>query len=226
MLSSRWFSPVLLVTIVILLLVLIVSLVIVLPSAKRRAGQAGPERFGMSEEQYREFSASAQRFGMSPEGLKNWIDQTIGTPLLYDRKRKLVVSWQASADGSAKTIHIVPVPNPAGPDPAQIRYELGEDEGESMVVYSGSLLPSDNPRGAFWRDLNADGVFDQLLIAPERNELLKLDRGMHVLLDGRWARAERGEKMPPDTVMVGGTLYRFDGTAGRWLPEQEPQRQD
>lgn len=200
-----------------LLPTLILSMVIVLLAAQRAATRAGPERYGMTGEQYRKFTADAQRFGLTPEGLKKFIDQTIGTPLLYDPKRNLVVSYQAAPDGAAKTIHIVPVPNPAGGELASVRYELADHEGESRVTYSGSLLPSDNPRSVYWHDLNADGVFDQMLIPAKHHELLKLDQGIYVLLDGKWTAAERDEKMARDTVKVGGILHRFDRTAGRWI---------
>jgi hypothetical protein len=103
----------------VLLPILIVSIIVVPLVAQRAATQSAPERYRMTEEQYRKFTAEAQRFGLSPEGLKKFIDQTIGTPLLYDPKRNLVVSWQAAPDGAAKTIHIVPVPNPAGGEPPQ-----------------------------------------------------------------------------------------------------------
>jgi hypothetical protein len=63
-------------------------------------------------------------------------------------------------------------------------------------------------------------VFDQLLIPAKHHELLKLDQGMYVLLDGKWAAAERDETMPRDTVKVGGTLHRFNRTGGHWIAEQ------
>jgi hypothetical protein len=88
----------------VLLPILIVSIIVVPLVAQRAATQSAPERYRMTEEQYRKFTAEAQRFGLSPEGLKKFIDQTIGTPLLYDPKRNLVVSWQAAPDGAAKTI--------------------------------------------------------------------------------------------------------------------------
>ena len=206
----------------VLAFVVLFSLASLFIASGRGLAQAEPERFGMTEEQYREFSEQAKRFGLTPEGLKKWVDAEIGTPLMYDKKHKVAVGVKLAPDGSARAINIFA--DDKGDETIAFTYELGDEARNSHVTYSGAIGAPDanDPRGVYWRDLNADGVFDKILIPGAHNELLNLGRGMHILLDGTWTRAQGGKDLPPDTVKVGAIFYRFDRAKGRWLNAQDP----
>ena len=159
---------------------------------------------------------TAAKFGMTVEQCKQMVAKTLGEVLLYDRKTKLVVSWQANPDKSAHIIHIAP--DPLGREKASVRYQLGDDKMAGRVTYMGALpRTADDRRAVIWQDLNADGIFDLLMIPVDHNELLNLDRGGYILLDGKWTAAVNDKGKPDHGMKVGNLSYRFDAATGRWV---------
>ena len=131
--------------------------------------------------------SQAQTAPMTP-GMQQYVDRELGKQLLYDAKHKLVVSCQFNTDGSARVVHIAP--DPLGTESVGIDYQLSDGPKPGVVSYLGPLpTGSDNQRSVCWVDLNGDGAFDKLYVRSDHNELLNLDRGVYILLDGKWAKA-------------------------------------
>lgn len=199
-----------------LIVVCVAMPVAIVVTSRIAASQSTQEdRLGMSEEEYRQFANEAKRFGMTPAAFRRWVDDTVGTPVLWEDKRKVVVAYQRAPDGTPKTIQVLS--HPEGDELVAFRYDLGGGKGESSVEYGTMPGPGrDGRRDVAWHDLNADGTFDRLFVLTEHHELLELDRGMYILLHGKWVAARREETMPKDEVKAGETTYAFDARQGRW----------
>ena len=169
----------------------------------------------MELSQKKRLEAEADRMGMTPTQLKAFDTMNLGIPLLYDSTRRVAVAWQQNADQSARAIRITP--DAGGPETVAIDYRPGTSAGPGSVTYSSAASKQNaNPRAAVWQDLNADGVFDVLVIPVKHNDLLNLDEGTYILLDAKWVAAVPVAAQTAPTMKVGDRSCHFDASSGKW----------
>lgn len=167
--------------------------------------QRGTAREQMELAQKKRLMAEADRIGMTADQMRKFDAVNNGTPLLYDPARKVTVSWKGNLERGADAVFIKP--EAGSGERVSIDYQLGKGSTPGAVRYGeGSRIA--------WEDLNADGVFDVLVISVKHHDLLNLNQGTYILLEGKWmaTTAETGEKL----MNVGEERYRFDTTDGRW----------